>query len=221
MILSSVRFIENVRGDTLTKHCFPAVSTADVVEYYDKMSSEWKQGESEQRLEINTFFLADIMKINLSILDVGCGTGGFSKYYGDKGHVITGIDISPKMIDVAKKNNPGFCLRFFSHDIMKPFGGLDYDLVILCDSLEHFLYPLTGLKNSISKVKKGGHIYITWPHPEYRKEHLSEGQIIDAVVEIHDVKNLLDKSGFGILKEKDYGTKYHGLLAKKEVYQKC
>lgn len=41
---------------------------------------------------------------NSNILDIGCGTGAFSKTFLLNGHNITGIDISEKMLGYARKN---------------------------------------------------------------------------------------------------------------------
>lgn len=41
-----------------------------------------------------------------SILDYGCGTGTFSRFLHSKGAVVTGVDVSENMIEVAKKNKP-------------------------------------------------------------------------------------------------------------------
>jgi ubiquinone/menaquinone biosynthesis C-methylase UbiE len=41
-----------------------------------------------------------------SILDYGCGTGTFSRFLHSKGAIVTGVDVSENMIEVAKKNNP-------------------------------------------------------------------------------------------------------------------
>lgn len=39
------------------------------------------------------------------ILEIGCGNGRDSIYFGKQGHNVTGIDISPDAVRIAKKNN--------------------------------------------------------------------------------------------------------------------
>ena len=40
------------------------------------------------------------------ILEVGCGVGRWGKFMIGKGACYTGVDISPKMIEIARKNVP-------------------------------------------------------------------------------------------------------------------
>jgi SAM-dependent methyltransferase len=37
------------------------------------------------------------------VLEIGCGTGNYTKIFSDKGYKITGIDISEKMLELARK----------------------------------------------------------------------------------------------------------------------
>jgi SAM-dependent methyltransferase len=40
------------------------------------------------------------------ILDIGCGPGHVGRYLQDHGCEVTGVDVSPAMVDVARKLNP-------------------------------------------------------------------------------------------------------------------
>ena len=43
--------------------------------------------------------------VNKSILDYGCGSGTFSRYLSEKKAIVTGVDVSENMINVAKDSN--------------------------------------------------------------------------------------------------------------------
>lgn len=49
-----------------------------------------------------TIKLVGEVEKNSNILDVGCGIGSYSKYYGEKLANVTGIDISEKMLEISK-----------------------------------------------------------------------------------------------------------------------
>jgi len=40
-----------------------------------------------------------------TILELGCGTGSYTKIFSDKGYKVTGIDISAKMLEIARKKS--------------------------------------------------------------------------------------------------------------------
>ncbi len=55
-----------------------------------------------------------------SVLDVGCGTGENALYLASKGHSVTGIDISSKAIDIARKKarQKGLQVKFLVMDAL-------------------------------------------------------------------------------------------------------
>ncbi|XVU25033.1 class I SAM-dependent methyltransferase [Actinoplanes sp. CA-054009] len=44
----------------------------------------------------------------IDVADVGCGTGRLLPYLAGRGLSPRGVDLSPKMIEVARRDNPGF-----------------------------------------------------------------------------------------------------------------
>ena len=69
---------------------------------------------------------------NKSLLDVGCGIGGFYEFLKEKGIEcdFTGIDINPKMIDAAKQRYPEIKDKFFVFDILEQNMTETFDYVI-------------------------------------------------------------------------------------------
>jgi ubiquinone/menaquinone biosynthesis C-methylase UbiE len=51
--------------------------------------------------------------INKSVLDYGCGTGTFCRFLRERGAVVTGVDISEKMISLAKNNNSNDDITYY------------------------------------------------------------------------------------------------------------
>ncbi|MDD2836016.1 MAG: class I SAM-dependent methyltransferase, partial [Methanothrix sp.] len=62
---------------------------------------------------------------HLSVLDVGCGTGEISLLLAEMGHQVTGIDLSPKMLALArsKAKATDFLVRFEPGDAEALFFG--------------------------------------------------------------------------------------------------
>lgn len=66
-----------------------------------------------------------------SVLDVGCGIGGFLDFLGEKGITcnFTGIDINPGMIEKARERHPEIKENFFVCDIIEEDLDRQYDWV--------------------------------------------------------------------------------------------
>ncbi|AEV86511.1 type 11 methyltransferase [Actinoplanes sp. SE50] len=48
------------------------------------------------------------LTVGTEVADVGCGTGRLLPYLADRGLTPRGVDLSPKMIEVAEREHPGF-----------------------------------------------------------------------------------------------------------------
>ena len=82
--------------------------------YWDKRSSDFNRVRHLELSGVDSSLWLDIIKKhlpqkeNLNILDIGTGAGFFAILLSKFGHKITGIDISSKMIEEAKKNAKEF-----------------------------------------------------------------------------------------------------------------
>jgi 2-polyprenyl-3-methyl-5-hydroxy-6-metoxy-1,4-benzoquinol methylase len=79
---------------------------------------------------------------NVTILDVGCGTGSLSVILARLGHTVTGIDLSPSMISLARTKAAayGFEIEFHIMDASRPqFAERQFDLIIC----RHLLWALS------------------------------------------------------------------------------
>src|ERR1700730_1219440 len=45
------------------------------------------------------------------VLDIGCGPGHVGRFLADLGHDVIGVDLSPAMIDIARRLNPGMTFQ--------------------------------------------------------------------------------------------------------------
>ena len=74
----------------------------------------------------------------MRILDAGCGTGVLSRMLDERGAEVVGVDISDKLIDVAKNRSAtNKNIEYFAGDMKEQsFGNFDY--IIAMDSLIHY-----------------------------------------------------------------------------------
>jgi ubiquinone/menaquinone biosynthesis C-methylase UbiE len=95
----------------------------------------------------------------LNILDVGCGTGEISLLLAEMGHQVTGIDLSPKMLALAraKAKANDFKAQFEAGDAEDlVFGDESFDAVINRHLLWTLPHPNEALREWKRVLKAGG-----------------------------------------------------------------
>lgn len=121
------------------------------------LALDWKSKESQL---IRFYVLMDMISFaekdkDISILDVGCGIGHFYEFLESNGLIekmkikYTGIDISKKMIDFAKKKFPSIDFRVV--DLINDKFDKKYDYVM---SSGAFNIKMTDLATHIASVKQ-------------------------------------------------------------------
>ena len=104
------------------------------------------------------------------ILDVGCGSGWLCEYFSRLGYRMTGIDVSPEMIAIARERSSkvpygadhetGLNCEFIVHDIES--GPLDarFDAILCYDALHHFEDEQAVLANLNAMIDYGGQLFV-------------------------------------------------------------
>jgi SAM-dependent methyltransferase len=104
------------------------------------------------------------------ILDVGCGSGWLCEYLSRLGYRMTGIDLSPEIIAIARErlsnvpfgadHQTGFDCRFIVHDIESAPLDERFDAIICYDSLHHFEDEQAVLANLSTMIEYGGQFFV-------------------------------------------------------------
>jgi 2-polyprenyl-3-methyl-5-hydroxy-6-metoxy-1,4-benzoquinol methylase len=78
-----------------------------------------------------------------AVLDVGCGVGRWSRILARRGAVVTGVDLSPTMVDEARRRieaeGLGSRCRFQQHDLASLDLGRTFGLVLGVTVLQHIV----------------------------------------------------------------------------------
>ena len=92
----------------------------------------------------------------MRVLDAGCGTGRMARYLTDHGCAVTGVDLSPGMLAMARRDHPDLDVREASVTDL-PFEGDAFDGVLLWYSLIHLTdAELPVALSQVSRVVRPG-----------------------------------------------------------------
>ena len=130
---------------------------------YNKRAEKYDYAHCGKNPRKNYGILVNLVpkKNNISILDVGCGTGEVLNllYKKNNKYNLFGIDISDKMIDVAKKKNNKINFSVGdSENIL--FEDEMFDIVITSESFHHYPNPIKALNEFKRVLKKNGKIIL-------------------------------------------------------------
>ena len=93
------------------------------------------------------------------LLDVGCGTGHWDSFFAGMGYRVTGIDIAPEMIEVARAAVPE-CSFQVGDACELPFDDGSFDVATSIGTLEFIPDPAMAVSEMIRCVKAGGSLLI-------------------------------------------------------------
>lgn len=125
-----------------------AVCSYGMPEFYNRMIDRC------QRLALEPWFA---IAPGTRVLDVGCGVGRWSTMLATRGAEVTGIDLSPTMIEEARqrakvKGVESRC-RFLVQDLAQLDTGAKFDLIVGVTVLQHILDP-QALREAIQRMSE-------------------------------------------------------------------
>jgi ubiquinone/menaquinone biosynthesis C-methylase UbiE len=94
------------------------------------------------------------------LLEVGCGTGHWSRFFSKYGFEVTGIDISERMIDAALQKDIPKVSFYVGDGHLLPFGDSTFDLTAAITTLEFVRDAETVLREMIRCTRKPGRILL-------------------------------------------------------------
>ena len=149
----------------------------EIKDFFDGLAPYWDAHEDTSDEKILSLLKRIGIKKGDAVLDVACGTGRITSLLHDlSGANVLGVDISDKMIAIAKKkyeNKPW--AHFECADFCAMKGEKKYDVVVLYNAYPHFLKP-EELKNALTCcLKQGGLFAIVHSMGRERLSHHHEG----------------------------------------------
>ena len=166
---------------------------------YDKMANLVIEIEEPKVLRL----LGDVK--DKKILDAGCGTGRYSIILARKGAQVYGIDISRKMLGIAKEKaeKKKLKINFRIGDITNmPYKDNQFDIVLSTLALDHVKNLKKAIHELIRVCKPKGKIIFSIMHPEIAKGNYVQFKTEEGMIyvkrfekKISDLVTTLNKSG--------------------------
>jgi SAM-dependent methyltransferase len=88
-----------------------------------------------------------------TLLEVGCGTGHFSRWFGEQGLQVIGLDLSLPMLAEAGRRSSPPCVQ--GDALALPFCNQVFDLVALITALEFLPDPVQALAEALRVTRQG------------------------------------------------------------------
>ena len=134
--------------------------------FHDLATSWWDiDGPFKTLHDINPCRLDYIQsKTNLldkKVLDLGCGGGILSEALAKAGGLITGIDIEPSLIDVAKKHAKLSGLDIDYQVLNIADLKQKFDVIVCMEMLEHVANPMEIVASMAACLKSGGLVFLS------------------------------------------------------------
>lgn len=202
---------------------------------YDQMAQKFS--ETRKFFWRDLEFIADYVKNNDKILDYGCGNGRLLEILNDKKIDYTGIDISGKLINLAKQKYKGKNIKFIkitgSDSLSLP--NEYFNVVVSIAVFHHFPidYAEKMAKELFRITKPGGKIIIAiWNLKQERFKKIIKKDSKDIIIPFKDnagkvfnryhriytkkdLKEIFSKAGFNIEKSELISGKNILLIGKK------
>src|SRR6267142_5784396 len=121
------------------------------------------------------------MQAGTRLLDVATGPGALAAEAASRGARPVGIDLSPQMIELARRLYPGIDFREADVEHL-PFADDTFDAVVCAFGLGHFPRPELAVAESVRTLLPGGRTAFSWWDDPSRQR--IQGIFRDAIAEV-------------------------------------
>lgn len=133
----------------------------EVKAYFDERAPEWDTRLVRAQHKIDRILNAAGVQPGCSVLDVACGTGVlFEDYLARSAYQVTGVDISPQMIRIARRKYPQSHITVICADVEETLFPATFDSCVVYNALPHFPDPERLIAHLSRFICTGGRLCI-------------------------------------------------------------
>ena len=140
----------------------------EVAAFFDRLAPFWDEICTHDPKKISIILDYAGIEAGLSVLDIACGTGVLFPYYLARDvKQITGVDISPKMIEQAAAKYADPRIRLLCADIETMAWDELFDCCVIYSAWPHFGRPESVIAGLAKSLRPGGRLTVA--HSESRE----------------------------------------------------
>lgn len=152
-----------------SKNIFVEKHNLDQISYYDRTNKKTMIPNCSKYVvdQINQFIEVSKIQSSDKILEIGCGMGKYTFPLLERGYQITGIDLSPYLLDQLRSYNDGrFSISLFNCDILETPRHVDekFDFIIGFMVLHHLHQIPLSFEVMHKLLKPGGRLVFLEPN---------------------------------------------------------
>lgn len=141
-----------------------------LIEYYNKFNEDKRLDTRHGQVEFITSikYIEKFLKKNDKIVDIGAGTGKYSKYFFDKGYDVTAVELVKHNLKVIEKKGVKSILGNATN--LSMFDDNTFDITILFGPMYHLISmedKIKALKEAKRITKDNGYIFISYCMNEF------------------------------------------------------
>lgn len=139
------------------------------VNKFKRLSKQWwdKTGPLRTLHDINPirlqFIQTHVSLTNKQVLDIGCGGGILSEGLAKASAIVTGLDVEPDSLEVAKKHaiENNLSIDYILSPIEKFKPKALFDVITCLEMLEHVPCPNSIIETAVKHLKPGGYLFLS------------------------------------------------------------
>ncbi len=179
----------------------------EIIDFFDKCSEFWDENMITCDDKMNEIMDAAGIGAGAGVLDIACGTGVMFDYYLKRGVLnITGVDISEKMIKIARKKfAKNSRINLICGDADTISFKDTFDCCVVFNAFPHFINPEGLIRNLKNCIKTQGSLTIA--HDNGRRaidnHHSGEAHSVSRhLMSEDDLERLFVKCNFRVTTKK-------------------
>lgn len=183
--------------------------------FFDSIAYKWDEIAIHDSNKIESVLESLEIKRSDSILDIGTGTGVLIPFLIDRldwSGSITAMDISSRMLEIAKSKNGNDQVKFIKLDFMEAEPEGVFDVVLCYSCFPHLGDRIIAVKKMLKVLKKGGKLAIF--HTESREKinlihrNMDDSVKQDSLPIAEELKSVVEAEGGKVINIEDSDEKY-------------